>query len=242
MTVSKKLGANSGLSIIEVLIGIGLLSVFVIMSLIFSQSVNRSSHLNRAASTRDRLLLRVRNVAGMPSTLRNSIKASLPTGLPANPELNNCLAGTQANACKNDQESSVTLYSPTLTLDAAGNPLGLLPITSPQGTLTPNRFDSFGVPCAPGTPDCIFIVYTSFRPKCPPYPLPATPPAPSDPAYVDLLKPMDTCTIAETVNITFSVELDPAIVSATPSLTKFNSPIQGTVTTAAKLVMGNDPR
>lgn len=234
---------KSGFTLVELLIAIGILSIFITMSLIFSQNVNRSSDLGRTTSTRDTLWLKIRNVSGMPSALRNSIKAAVAgTTTPVNKDLNNCVSGLQANACVNNQTYPLVLFSPTVSLDAAGNPLGLLPITSYKNSPTPSYFNSFGSPCVKGTPDCLFIVYTSFAPQCPPPMLPQSPPATSDPNYLDYLKPMDICTIAEVVNVNYTIELDPDVAAAQPSLGKFNQIMSGTVATSVKLIFGNDPQ
>jgi prepilin-type N-terminal cleavage/methylation domain-containing protein len=233
---------NSGFSILELLVAIAVLSIFVEMSLVFSDAINRSSELNRTIATRERISSAVRNVAGMPAALRSSIRASLGAGSYVNQDLNNCVAGTVVNACKNDQVYPLTLYSPTIAMDASGIPLGLLPITAPVGSPTPSRFDSFGVPCADSNPNCPFRVYTSFRPQCPPPPLPAIPPPTTDPSYLTFFKPMATCTIAEAVHVVYSVEVDPAAAAGYIGLSSLTTPITGTVTTSVKLIFGNDPR
>ncbi|MGZ3749312.1 MAG: hypothetical protein ACXVCD_18390 [Pseudobdellovibrionaceae bacterium] len=155
---------NSGLSVLEILIGLGLLSVFIVMSLIFSQSINHSSENGRVQATRDRLILRVRNVCGMAAALRNSIKAALPSGTTSiNQDLNNCVTGAQGAVCQNNQVYPLTLFSPTLEMDSSGNPMGLLPVTSPPGSPTPSYYDIFGAACAQGSPNCVFIITTSFK-------------------------------------------------------------------------------
>lgn len=221
----------------------GLLCVFVALSMIFFTSITRNMHASRASTTRERMSLGVRNAAGMMASLRNSLRAAQPNGTtPVNQELNNCLAGTMPNLCQHDQEYPVSLFSPAIGMDAAGNPLGLLPITAPKGSVVPVRFDTFGQPCLQKNPECVFRVTTSFRAQCPPPKLPATPPPPSDPSFLNYFKPMATCTIAESITITYTVEVDPAAVpNADPVLRGF-SPITGTMTTSVKAVFGNDPR
>ncbi|HEY8271407.1 MAG TPA: hypothetical protein VIG33_11010 [Pseudobdellovibrionaceae bacterium] len=240
--MNSKLRDSSGMSILEILICIGLLSVFIVMSLIFSDSLNHSTQLGRTMATRDRISSGVRSIAGMPAALRNAMRAAQVDGVtPFNVNFNNCVAGTQANACVNNQEYPLALFSPTVAMDAAGSLLGLLQITSAVGVVATNRFDSFGVPCVQTNPDCLFVVHTSFRAQCPPATLSATAPASSDPAYIPLLIPMATCTVAEAVNVFFSVEVDPAALAANPGLSVFSAPITGSVATSVKLIFGNDP-
>lgn len=232
---------NSGFTFIELLIGIGLVTAFVTISMMFFTSVGRSTQLSRAATTRERMSLGVRNAAGMMASLRNSLRASSGT-TPVNLELNYCLAGIVVNLCKNDVEYPVRLFSPAVSMDAAGNPQGLLPITGAKGGLTSVRFDSFGQPCNQGSPDCIFVVYTSFRAQCPPAKLPLAPPSPKDPAYLDYFKPMSTCTIAESITITYVVEVAPGVTTSAYSVLMGFTPIIGTMTTSVKDIFGNDPR
>lgn len=242
MNSAKKSRQQLGFSLVELLLAIGLLAVFINLSLIFSDSLQRSLRISRTTSTRDRILAGVRNIAGMPTALRASTRAAQANGTPVNPDLYNCVASVLINACQTNQEYPLTLFSPVVALDATGNPLGLLPIASPAGASTNMHFDSFGVPCATVSADCPFTVSTSFLPQCPPNTLPATPPATSDPAYLSLLAPMPTCTIAETINVIYTVQVDPIALAANPELAVFSTPFSGSVTTSVKLIFGNDPR
>lgn len=242
MKIHARLAGNSGLSIVEVLVAIGVLSVFVAMSLIFSDSINHGSHLGRTRGTRDRISSGVGNMSSMPAALRNSMRAALPDGVtPFNPDFHNCVAGKVVNGCENNKEYPLSLFSPTVVMTPAGVLVGIIQITSAVGTPAVNHFDSFGVPCVVTNPDCLFVVHTSFRAQCPPEKLPPVPPATSDPAYLALMSPKATCTVAEAVNVTFQVEVDPAALAANPSLASFNVPMKGTVATSVKLIFGNDP-
>jgi hypothetical protein len=219
----------------------GLVFIFVIITMIFFASLDRSTQQSRIMTTRDRMSLGVRNAAGMMASLRNSLRAS--NGLtPVNPELNYCLGGVVPNMCQNDVEYPLTLFSPVVAMDASGNPLGLLPITGAKGSLSSVRFDSFGLPCNKTGQDCIFVVYTSFRAQCPPAKLPLTPVLPTDPAYMSYFKPMATCTIAETITVTYSIEVAPGISASSDNALLGFSPITGTMTTSVKDIFGNDPR
>lgn len=233
---------KQGFSLVELLLAIGLLSIFINLSMIFSDSLQRSLRLSRTTSTRDRILAGVRNIAGMPTALRASTRAAQADGTPVNPDLYNCVASVLINQCQTDKDYPLTLFSPVIALDATGNPLGLLPIASPAGAATNMHFDSFGAPCSTVSADCPFTVSTSFRPQCPPNILPASPPPTSDPAYLALLAPMPSCTIAEAVSVTYTVQVDPIALAANPELGVFSSPFSGSVTTSVKLIFGNDPR
>lgn len=182
-------------------------------------------------------------MAGMPAALRNSIRAAGADGVtPINRELGNCIVGTVTNACNNNQDYPLTLFSPTISMDSSGQPMGLLPITAPLGSAQTKRFDSFGVPCEQVSPECPFLVSTTFRAQCPPSPLPASPPPPTDPAFLALFNPKATCTIAEAVTVIFMVQVDPAAVAANPALGRFGGSVTGSITTSVKQVFGNDPQ
>lgn len=234
---------QAGFSLVEIAVAMGILAIFIFVAANYMNSIKRSSEINGSLTTRDRILSAIRNVAGMPAALRSSIRASLADGVtPQNRELNNCVAGTQASSCQNNVEYPLILFSPAVQLDAAGNALGLLPITAARGSAKPMRFDSFGVPCGEDTTDCLLNVYTTFRAQCPPGVLPVTPPATNDPAYMSLLAPMSTCTVAEAIHVTYWVELDASAGASKPFLSAFLNPVSGTVTTSVKLIFGNDPR
>ncbi|MGZ3749313.1 MAG: hypothetical protein ACXVCD_18395 [Pseudobdellovibrionaceae bacterium] len=53
---------------------------------------------------------------------------------------------------------------------------------------------------------------------------------------------MNTCTVAESINVTYTVDVDPAAAAANPALAGLIQTATGTVTTSAKLIFGNDPR
>jgi hypothetical protein len=219
----------------------GLVFIFATISMIFFASLGRSTHQSRTMTTRDRISIGVRNAAGMMASLRNSVRASNGSA-PINLELNYCLGGIMLNMCKNDFEYPLTLFSPVIAMDAAGNPLGLLPITAAKGSLSSVRFDSFGLPCNKTSPDCIFVVYTSFRAQCPPAKLPLAPLLPTDPAYMNYFKPMATCTIAEAITVTYNIEVAPEIKTSSDNGLLDFAPITGTMTTSVKDIFGNDPR
>jgi hypothetical protein len=239
----KKLSQIQGIGIVEVMMAIGLLSVFIFVTVSYSEAINHKTLIGQKVGTRERMLSGVRNVAGMSAALRNSVRASLASGVgPINPDLYNCVAGTLLNACKNNEEYPLTLFSPTISVDAAGNAKGLLPITAFVGSLVPKRFDAFGVPCKEGNLECPFRVYTSFRAQCPPPPLPAVPPSMADPAFLELLKPMATCTIAEVINVTYVIDVDSAELAKDSNIVNSMGPLTGSVATSVKLIFGNDPR
>ncbi|MGZ3743237.1 MAG: pilus assembly FimT family protein [Pseudobdellovibrionaceae bacterium] len=233
---------NAGLSVIEVLIAIALLSIYVALSIDFSDSINHSTQLGRTQSTRDRISSGIRNIAGMPVALRNAMRAALPGGVtPFNLAFYNCVSGTNPTSCNNNQDYPLALFSPTVAMTSTGALLGIVQITSPTGTPPVNHFNSFGVPCVVTDPDCLFVVHTSFRAQCPPATLTATSPLPTDPAFIGLMSPMPTCTVAEVVNVAYTVEIDPALVSLHPGLSGFIAPITGSVSTSVKSIFGNDP-
>lgn len=235
--------SQSGFTIVEIVIATAMLAIFIFVAVNYMSSIQRNSEINGSMTTRDRILSAIRNVASMPAALRASIRASMPDGVtPRNRELNNCVAGTVPNSCENNVEYPLILFSPVVQLDASGNALGLLPITAARNTTPPMRFDSFGVPCVEGQADCLLNVFTTFRAQCPPANLPSTPPAPSDPAYMALLNPKATCTIAEAIHVTYWVVLDPAAGANKSFLSAFINPVSGSVTTSVKLIFGNDPR
>jgi hypothetical protein len=229
---------HDGFSTVEVLLGFGLVAVFVLATLSFSNIRNLSSTLSRTTITKDRLIASVRTIAGMPAALRNSVRASVGGKL-VNPALYACVSGLPANTCANGIDTPFTLFTPTLIIDASGNLKGVQPITSPTGAAQPLRFDTFGSPCSIPSPRCSILVFTSFSAQCPPAPRPS--PAPVVTA-ADELQPMANCTIAESVTITYKIQIDPNQASSMTSLAQVGKPFVGNVTTLVKLISGNTPQ
>lgn len=225
-----------GLSLLEVMVAAGVVGVFALVMISYSNVVQISTGLARSMSTRDRILSGVRGVAGMPAALRNSMRASRADGSIVNPELLACAGGNPANSCDDGKVYPLTLYSPLIMMNSAGQPIGIQAITSPFGTANPMRFDNFGVYCQTANQGCALLVYTSFRPKCGPTALPNPPPAV---ITQKMLEPQKKCTIADVIEVTYQVQLDPALAESNPDLSPFLAPLTGTVAVSVIEISGN---
>lgn len=159
-------------------------------------------------------------------------------GLAVNPELLACAGGNPVNSCQSGVEYDLTLYSPFLELSATGSVLGVQPISSPRGSAAPMRLDAFGSPCAVAGPDCPLLVFTSFKAQCGPPPPPATPPSP----ITLQLVPQSTCTVADVIEVIYSVQLDPNVTATDPHLATLTSPVKGSVVVPVVAISGNLPQ
>lgn len=230
------IGREKGFSILEVLIGIAILTILVAMSLEISRTMYLNRVSNRAIATRDRVLLGIQNLAGMPAALRNSMRAS-NGGIPVNPKLLACAGGNPLNACESNVVYPLTLYAPMIARTSTGDVIGIQAISSPLGSSTPLRLDTFGAPCSHPSPDCPFVIFTSFKAQCGPAPVEATAPPPT----ARELAPTATCTIADVIEVTFYLHLDPSVASDA-SLAGLRTEIQGSVVTSILSVSGNHPQ
>ncbi|MNL32592.1 hypothetical protein D3C87_1544560 [compost metagenome] len=206
------------------------------MVLTYSSVLNKHSNINRSNNTKNRILAGVRDLAGMPASLRVSMRASA-NGAAINPELLACAGGNPVNSCKTGVEIPFTLYSPLIQRSNTGQVLGALPISAPLGSNTPMRIDTFGAPCTVAGPGCPLLVSTSFKAQCGPPSLPAGPPSPG----VDLA-PTATCTVADVIEVTYYVRLDSQVANADPELTSFVTPISGSVVVPVVAISGNVPQ
>ncbi len=232
---------QSGIGMIETIVGLALITIFVAVSISYLSKVNLKNNVNRTIATRDRILSGIRSLAGMPASIRNSMRASNSAGTAVNPELLACVGGNPPNSCQSGIEYPFALYSPVVVLDSVGNPIGIRQVSSPKGSLTPLRFDTFGTPCAELSDQCPIIVYTSFKAQCgilpPPGGIPYSAPIPNT-----ALNRLTTCTFAELIEVNFSVQLDPALANSNSSLIGFLTPFVGTVVTAVVDISGNQPQ
>lgn len=230
---------RAGLSIIEVVVSIALLATLLYLVMGFSQQTQTQATRDRAVSTRDRILGGIRSVARLPASLRNAMRAADGT-TPVNPELLACAGGNPLNACQNGVVNPLSLFAPVVFIDAAtGQPTGIQQITAPPGVDEGMRFDTFGSPCLDPGPDCILIVSTTFRPQCAPIPLADPPPAVVTPA---MLEPRSSCSVAETVEVTFTVRVDPTISNVDTALNGLISPVTDSVVIPVIAISGNTPQ
>jgi type II secretory pathway pseudopilin PulG len=235
---------NAGMTLLEVVFTIGLIAIVSSAIMAYRTSMSQSSQLSRYVASRDRILASVRTVAGMPAALRNSMRASNDGVNPVNPQLNNCIVGTNSEQCSSSTTSGFVLYSPIVGFDGSGNVTGVTPITiagpppSPITTGATQGYDSFGAPCSPTGANCPFQIYTSFQPQCAPSPLPTPSPTPIPSSA---LEPAPTCTVADVINVTYWVALDPAAATL-PGLAALITPASGQVTTSVSLISGNQPQ
>lgn len=242
MKLSKNLkNHRGGFTMIEVVVALGLVSIFAIMVINYTSILGKQSNINRSNNTKNRILSGIRDLAGMPASLRVSMRASA-NGVPINPKLLACAGGNPVNGCKdNDIATPFTLFSPIIERWPNGTIKGAVPISAPFDSPKVMRFDTFGAYCekvtAP-TPTCPLLVFTSFKAQCGPPPAPATPPSPVTLALV----PQAECTIADVIEVTYQVKLDPALEVTDPELKSFITPISGTVVVPVVKISGNVPQ
>lgn len=228
-----------GFTLVEVLIAFGVAAIFVLANLSYFSAKSSATALARTSAAGDRIVSSVRSFAGMPAALRNSMRAATG-GVSINPQFYACTSGVPANGCANGgPELPLTLYTPLIALDPFGVPAGIQPISSPTGTTNPLRFDSFGSPCVDPGPTCAILVFTSFTAQCAAPPLPSPIPAVVTPA---LMVPSPTCTVAESVTVTYTIQLDPNLAASLPGLSLLVKPFVGSVVTSIALISGNTPQ
>jgi prepilin-type N-terminal cleavage/methylation domain-containing protein len=227
----KQLKQNDGFTLLEVMVAMGLGIIFFLGSLNFIQMNSAASTLNRTISSRARILAGIRSVAGMPASLRASMRAMSSKSEPVNLGLRNCVGGVNPKDCKNGHNYSLTLYLPEVILDPVTKvATSLIPITAP-----PARFDTFGQSCSKLSAACPLVVSTTFTPQCPPPPM-------ASPSHANAgnLAPASVCTVAELVAVTYSVQLDKNLVAPTqPALFTFVTAVTGTVNVSVSDISGN---
>ena len=225
---------QSGLTLLAVSIGIAVFSSLFFLILASINSVDTTLSQNRLLATKDRIISSVRSLAGLPASLRNSMIASDNTGVPINPGLLACAGGNPTNACVHKNQYPLVLFSPVLTF-VGGLPQSVQPISSAiNGAGPPLRFSTFGVPCTVAGPDCPLLVFTAFKPTCgPPFRNPLVP------VDLTMFAPQATCTIADSIEVIYQVQLDPALLATNPELSIFSSPVNGSVSVPVELISGN---
>lgn len=233
----KHVQCPKGFTLIEALVVIVILTLAVLMTMNFASLVNKNGSLTRSVSTKNRVLAGIRDFASMPATLRASMRAS-NGGTPINPGLLACAGGNPTGNCKNGFQYDLTMFAPILARDPSGGILGVQAISAPLGSSTPMRIDTFGFPCQTASPQCPFLVSTSMKAQCGPAPrAPAAPP----PTSAELV-PLPICTVAEVIEVTYYVQLDPNISDSDPLLASFLTPATGTVTLSVVSISGNVPQ
>jgi prepilin-type N-terminal cleavage/methylation domain-containing protein len=228
---------QKGFTLAEVMLTVGLIAAFVLLTMNFTGLISKNTNLTRNTSTKNRILSTVREIAGLPAALRVSMRAS-SSGVAVNPDLLACAGGNPPNSCKTGIKYPLTLYSPVILRTATGGILGVQPITSPENSANPMRLDTFGAPCTTAGPDCPLLVTTSFKAQCGPAPLPATPLSPLNLEFV----PLTDCTVADVVEVTYNVQLDPSLESTHPELAAFISKASGSVVVQVRDISGNVPQ
>lgn len=225
---------QSGLTLIGVCIGIAIFCFLFLVILASINTVDTSLSQNRLLATKDRILSSVRSLAGMPASLRNAMMASDNTGAAVNTGLLACAGGNPANSCLNNNQYPLILYSPVLTFVGAV-PQSVQPISSAIGGAgLVLRFSAYGVPCATLGPECPLLVFTAFKPTCGPALR-----NPLIPVNLSMFTPQAKCTVADSIEVIYQVQLDPALVATNPELAIFASTITGTVTVPVELISGN---
>jgi hypothetical protein len=229
---------EAGFTLIEALIAIVLVTLCVFMTMSYSTIMGRRAFLTRNVSTKNRVLSGIRDFAGMPATLRASMRAATAAGVVINRELLACAGGNPDNSCEGDKEFDLTMFAPLLERDAAGNIKGVQPISSPPGSATPMRIDTFGSPCSVASPTCPFLIFTTMKAQCGPAPQPATAPSPIN---LELL-PQAKCTVAEVIEVKYYVQLDPDVSTTDPAMSAFVTTVSGSVIVPVIAISGNVPQ
>lgn len=228
---------NAGFTLVEALIAIMLITLCVFMTMNYSSVMGQRAFLTRNVSTKNRVLSAIRDFAGMPATLRASMRAA-SGGVAINPQLLACAGGNPINSCNGDTEYPFTMFSPLIERDAAGNMKGVQAVSSPLGSSTPMRVDSSGTPCTVAGPSCPFLIYTTMKAQCGPPPLPVTAPSPIN---LELL-PEAKCTVAEVIEVTYYVQLDPNVAATDSTMSAFITPVSGSVIVPVIAISGNVPQ
>jgi len=230
---------SCGFTLVEVMIALALISVFVFIVLDYSSVLGKHTNLNRSSSTRNRILSGIRDLAGMPASLRVSMRAS-SGGVAINPKLLACAGGNPANDCTTGEEIPFTLYSPIIQRDSSGAILGIVPISAPYKIpiTNPMRIDTYGAHCSVASPSCPLMVFTSFKAQCGPPPMPLIPLSPITLEFV----PRDKCTVADVIEVTYYVLLDTTVEGYDPALISFLTPAQGSVVVPVVAISGNVPQ
>ena len=225
---------QSGLTLIGVSVGIAIVSTLFLVILASINSVDSGLSQNRLVATRDRILSGVRALAGMPASLRNAMIASDSSGASMNVGLFACAGGNPLNSCAHQQQYPLILYSPVVTF-VGGVPVSIQPISSAIGGSGPAlRFDTYGVPCSTMGPECPLLVSTAFKATCG-----SVPRDPLVPVTPSMFIPQAKCTIADSIEVIYQVQLDPALLVTNPELATFASAVSGTVTVPVQLISGN---
>ena len=147
-------GKRSGYTLVELIVALG---IFVILGLISTkvyQSAITDSRQLQLTTTRDQIVLWLRQNASDARNLKNSLKQ------PENIDFYNCVCGKGAG-CTSSKTYDFVLY------DMQDNPITPLPL----------YFNTSGIPCDKNSKNCLIEVKTSFIAQCMP-PLPAPDPSP----------------------------------------------------------------
>lgn len=236
------LKSERGISFVAVLVIAAMLAISIFLVLSVINSAREQATILKIIGARDRIWSSIQTMALMPAALRNSARALSPNGIHAqNPQLRLCLNGDSPNSCQSGVESGLSLYSPVVFLDASGNPMGLQKITASPSGGEVVRYDTNGMPCQLENSGCFFKVTTVFVPTCGPAPMPAV--LPANLFSPNIFAPLSTCTIADIVEIRFTVAIEETL-SNQRAFSYLNgvSPKSGIAISAVKSATGNDPQ
>ncbi len=224
------LANQSGMSLIQVMVASGLLSIALLGSTAFMAYVAKTNHMRRIVRARDLITTRFAAIAAMPATLRY---AAANAG--ANPGLMDCIRCSDTtggdNSCSGDgldctspstpaaygSPNPLTLYYPRPDLSPA------LQISGPSQGANSVKYDINGKPggpaalaadgtvnplCAGANPPavtCPFEVWTVWIPHCPARPdlLPDIPP-----------QGVAGCDAAETIEIRYMIRVRDGALAA----------------------------
>lgn len=196
---------RGGFTMIELVVGLGLISVFLLGTGSYFNFASQDRVRERDASTRDDLVYALTSSAMIPTTLRNSYLNT------SNHPLSDCLNSNAVfvtlpplppvppDPAKQDCASGQTYDLVLLDAIFVGGSSG-----AHTGTQSaPLLYHSDGTPCPPPIAAgdyCPIQAWTTFTPQCPP--------------AVPLGPPVPNCDVAELINITLHIEPSGAVPPA----------------------------
>lgn len=144
----------AGYTVVEIMIALGIIVLLSGLAAQVYQTVLGDTQKRQLASTRDQIVLQIRQSASSLKGLKNSLKQ------PGNEQFYNCVCG-QGTGCNSGQIYAFNLYD--------------LPDTPPA--LVPLYYDVNGSPCDPNAKNCLIKVTMNFIAQCMPT-LPSADPSP----------------------------------------------------------------
>ena len=225
-----------GLSLLEPLIAIALLSILIVPASAIISYCSERLVRDRLTMSKTRTLDLLVRIAGMPAALRAASQADDEVE-PYNGYFKRCLLqeSTSFSICYNRNNTGdyypFRLYLPVTTNKALpSGGMGFITSGAVTGTPTyPIRFSAGGDPCDTSTSQCAtdqypIEAYTEFLPICPSaieaYYYVWTNVKPAGPIYPNGLNPLPTCYNAKYIKVKVTVRLSDPTMAAASAITK----------------------